>query len=92
MRSNGLEEEARYLPLYGKMPDGSFCHVIIPWDTVVLNKCKEAVSIPLKTALVFHGQVRTVGSAHNHPFVELVYLLAKRMEVSFLEPIRLNGF
>src|SRR6266702_5150237 len=74
------------------MPDGSFCHIIIPWDTVVINKRKEALSIPLKTALISDGQVGMVGSVHNNPFVEVLYLLAEFLEVSFLEPIPLNSF
>ncbi len=82
--SNGFEERARYLPLYGKMPDGSFCHVIIPGDTVVFNKRKEALSIPLKTALISYGQVGMVNSVRNNVFEEVLYLLTEFMEVSFL--------
>ena len=69
------------------MPDGSFCHIIIPRNTVVFNKGKEALSISLKTTLIFNGQVGMVGSVCNHPFVELIYLLAKLLEVPFLESI-----
>src|SRR5437868_1605362 len=74
------------------MPDGSFCHNIIPRNTVVFNKGKEALSISLKTTLIFNGQVGMVGSVCNHPFVELIYLLAKLLEVPFLESILLNSF
>jgi len=58
----------------------------------MFDKGKEALSISLKTTLIFNGQVGMVGSVRNHPFVELIYLLAKLLEVPFLESILLNSF
>ena len=61
------------------MPDSSFRHVIIPRYIVVFSKRKEALSIPLKTALISDGQVGMVDSIYNNLFVELLYQLAKFM-------------
>ena len=53
--------------------------------SVVFNTRQEAL-------LSYDGQVGMGGSVRNTSFVALVYECAKRMEMSFLEPIRLNGF
>src|SRR5688572_27857221 len=91
MRGNRLEEESRELSLNRKMADRSFCHIIVPWYSIMLKEREKALSVANEALLILTGQIRTILLAKNNPFIEFVYVLCEFSKVSFLEPVLISS-
>ena len=64
------KERAGYLPLHSDVTQGTFCRIVLPRDTVFVEKREQRVSIALKAFLEFDGDFGGVGCAHNALLVE----------------------
>ncbi len=82
-----FEKRPGDLPLHRKVPDGIFCCVVVPRDTVSLKESKTAISITLKALLIFSDQLTIAGCLVNIPPIESIDRLAKFAEMPFLQPI-----
>src|SRR5205823_1812246 len=74
------------------MSQRSFGSVIMPGDSIVLEKRKEAVSIADKAFLVCDDQFGCVLLSRNCPSIKCIDLLHEFLEVPFLQSIFLYCF
>ena len=74
------------------MSQGSFGSVIMPGDSIVFEKRKEAFSIADKAFLVFDDQLGCVVFASNRPSVKCADVLHKFLEVPFFQAVFLDRF
>src|SRR5205823_7204278 len=71
-------------------PNRPFRHIIVPWNAVLLQEAKQAVSIPEKPLLILLGDFSLVYSAINDMFVKSLDRLLVLMQVPSLQIIFLN--
>ena len=67
-----FKERARDLPLDGDVTEGTFCHVVLPWDTVFMEKREQGVAIALQAFLECDRDVGGIRCPHNMLLVEAV--------------------
>ncbi len=80
------------LLLLSNMSQCSFGLVIMPGNSIVFEKGKEAVSIADKAFLVFEDEFGSVQFISNRPHVKCIDLLHEGMQVLFFQAILLYRF
>ena len=72
-------ETCGYGTLFRNMPDGSFCHIIMPRYTILVKKCKKTAFVSSKEFLIFLSYIRFVWLIINDSFEKLRNFLVKLM-------------
>jgi len=87
-----LAERTGDLPLDCQMTERSLSRVVVPWNTVVVNKGKQRVLVPLKPLPISRRRVPRGNLTRDHVAIEVIDATAVFAEMTGLEAKPLNIF